>query len=119
MLPAAKVLPFSAPIGSHPLIGAGIVLRGWSIRNADPATAATMVIVDGSRASGTEIATVDLLPSESTREWFTGDGIEVLSGLFVVTSGADLEGSFYYSAGKLVAGLLFVDGALATWDGVL
>lgn len=117
MLPAAHVLPFATAGDPLLIVGGGIVLRGWSMRNPDEEASATVRLVDGSGVNGTEISWVDLLPSESTREWFSGDGIAVMSGLLIVPEAGDVTGSVYYSPGTLIAGLLFVDGALGAWTG--
>lgn len=118
MLPAARTLPFLLESGDLELVTGLIILRGWSLRNLSDSDSTSLQLFDGTGTSGTAITWVDLLPAESTREWFSGDGIGVMSGLFAtMTAEGGVSGTIYYSPGTLIDGLAFVDGALGAWTG--
>lgn len=118
MLPAAQSFPFTLAADTDvQAFGTAILLRGWSLKNVDGANPGSVRLIDGTTTDGTEIATVDLLASESTREWFSGDAIGVFSGLRVEAIAVGIQGTIWYSPGTLEDGYLFTDGAKGVWSG--
>lgn len=119
MFPAAKILPVVLDAAPLQAFGGMIILRGWALLNPNPAASVQVVMYDGTNNTGTPIAVVDLLPSESTREWFSDGGIAVESGLYIEVGSDVVGGSIFYSDASLYGGIAFVNGAIEAWSGRL
>lgn len=96
-LPPAMVFPSSFDEGDTLIFTGAAVLRGWSIYETTGDGPAAALIFDGSASSPVLVSRVDLLASESTREWFSGNGILLRTGLFVANAAGAIAGSFYLS----------------------
>ena len=73
---------------------------GWSLHNVDATNAATIMLYDGADNAGDLIASVSLLPEQSTA--FEHSGIAVTRGLFVeivpAAGTAAVRGAIYLGA---------------------
>ncbi len=96
LLRGARVVQVGTAAGAtaRPTTSAG-ALVGFSLRNTSDATTATVALRDGPDNAGVLVATVQLAPSESVRDWFGPGGLSLSEGLYVdVTTGA-VEGAVY------------------------
>lgn len=90
------LFPFaSAPDDSLSLLVGAAILRGWSLTNQSDAAGAQVTVNDSNGADVVEVAFIDLLPSESTREWFTGNGILLRTGAQVLVQSENVRGTLY------------------------
>ena len=92
--------PRAIPIGT--LSGSGqffvtgqIRLRGWGFNNTSTSANAEVDVYDGEGSGGVLVAKVTLAANESTREWFSGDGISMEHGVAVVWVSGGVSGSIW------------------------
>lgn len=79
---------------AQPFTGA-CLLRGWSFRETTGSAAASLIIYDGPAAAGQIVAAIDLLASESTRDYPPGNGIMIRTTPFVDVTGGSIQGSLW------------------------
>lgn len=87
ILGPAQVLPVADTSASTTVwVGAGI-LHGWAFYNASAASRAVITLNDG--IGGPTIVPVSLTAGQSTRDWLSGTGVQIVTGLYLtVVSGA-------------------------------
>jgi hypothetical protein len=118
-LPAAKALPIPTTTTDVVLAGGLLIVRGWAFKNLDPANPASVELYDGTGTNGALIVPIDLLASESTRDWLSGSGIGAMAGLYLHVVKGTVQGSIWYSAATLEDDFAFVDGTKPFWTGEL
>lgn len=74
------------PVGGK--VGGRVILMGWSIRETSGLAVASVIVHNGTDASGLESASVNLNASDSVRDWFGPRGILLDNGYFPVVTGA-------------------------------
>ncbi len=78
------------------IAGGSGILRGWSVRETSSAAGAVFQVFDGTDANGQLAASVALKPGESTRDWFSEEGVKIESGLFLNVVSGVMEGAVYF-----------------------
>jgi hypothetical protein len=94
-LPPAMIFPVPATSADVVVFTGAACLRGWNLRNTSAVAPAALVIYDGTKNTGVNAADVDLLASESSREWFTGNGILLRTGAFLELGAGGVNGSLW------------------------
>lgn len=74
------------PVGGQ--VGGRVILMGWSIRETSGLAVASVIVRNGTDASGMESASINLNASDSVRDWFGPRGILLDNGYFPVVAGA-------------------------------
>lgn len=87
ILGPAQVYPVPDTSSSESIwVGAGI-LHGWGFYNASSTDRAVVTLNDG--AGGPIIVPVSLKAGQSARDWLSGAGVQIVTGLYLtVVSGA-------------------------------
>lgn len=94
-LPPAMVFPFG-DVDDRFVVHVGAVsLRGWSLTNPATDAPANVELFDGVEQVDVSVALVDLLASETTREWFSGNGILLRTGALLAVGSGLVKGSLY------------------------
>lgn len=79
---AAVPQPAAFPVGGR------VILMGWSVRETGGVAVASLVVRNGTDATGMESASVNLNAGDSVRDWFGPHGILLDNGYFPVVTGA-------------------------------
>lgn len=94
-LPPAMVFPIATTTADvTPYIGA-CCLRGWSFQETTGLAVASLVIYDGPTTAGQIVAAIDLLASESTRDYPSGDGILLRTSAVIDVTAGSIQGSLW------------------------
>lgn len=79
-----------------------VILYGWAMTNPDGANPASIDVIDGANTAGEILATVDIAPSGSTREWPTGNGVGMRVGTVLNVTLGQVKGQLFYGPAHLV-----------------
>lgn len=94
ILGPAQVLEIGATSATaYPLQVPG-VLHGWAWRNTSATAPATFELRDG--PTGALIVPFTLCPGESVRDWLSGTGIEIVTGLALTAVTGTVVGSLWF-----------------------
>lgn len=93
MFGPAQVLPVAATSTSVDVFEGAAILHGWSWRETTDLTRAEVELRDG--AGGPSIVTITLDAGESTRDWLSGAGIYVRTGLYVAVTSGTVKASLW------------------------
>lgn len=77
----AQVFPVAATSASTTVYVGAAILHGWALRETSDTARAELELRDG--ANGPPIVPVTLVAGQSTRDWLSGEGIYVRTGLYV------------------------------------
>jgi len=87
--PAARPIDYGTLTAGSALFGGQARLCGGSLRNTSTTATAVVDLYDGGGSGGQPVANVNLAANESTRDWLSGEGLRIRTGLYVnVTSGS-------------------------------
>jgi len=92
-----KPWPFAALAapGNIQAITGDVYLYGWALLDTTGAALARLELYDGYDANSLLIAPVNLLASESSREWFGDPGLTCERGIFVNVLAGSVRGSIF------------------------
>lgn len=118
-LPAARPIPVASTTASIQVSGGLLLVVGWAFWEPTGAAACTFKLWSGTATAGTLVAPISLATGESTRDLIPGDGLEVISGLFLEVVTGRVEGSVWAREATLEGGVAFADGAIPWPSGEL
>ena len=78
------------------LLGFGIKLFGWSVRNPSGSVAAVMDLYDGTDSTGVPVFTINLATAASDSKWFGPNGIQMNNALYANVTAGEVKGSVFY-----------------------
>lgn len=96
-LPPAAVLPFATTSTDLTLLTGPFILRGWAFKETTGSAAATFELYDGPDDTTVLVVPINLATSESTRDWLTGNGIIIRTGLFLEMLTGSIKGTIWYT----------------------
>ena len=88
------------PIAIGASIGGRVRLFGWSARETSGAATALVQITNAPGGGGLELMAIGLNASETVRDWFGPDGIELENGYFPAVTGAVAGSVFVKISGE-------------------
>jgi hypothetical protein len=92
----ARSIPFGTLSGTGQFTITGAMrMRGFGVKNTSGSATAEVDIYDGEGSGGQLICAVTLAANESTREWWSGDGISIEHGVAVVWVSGSVSGSIW------------------------
>lgn len=93
---AARPIPIGTLASSGQFVVTGkLRLRGFGFNNTSAANTAEVDLYDGEGSGGQLICKVNLAANETTREWWSGDGIGCEHGVAVVWVAGSVSGSVW------------------------
>lgn len=94
ILGSAQVISFAATSTVVDLYEGSAALHGWTFLETTGTTAATLELFDG--PLGVSVVIISLRAGQSTRDWLTGAGIYIRTGLYVRVLAGTVRGSLWY-----------------------
>lgn len=79
------------------------ILHGWAWHNPSLVARADLTLTDG--PNGALIVPISLSPGQSTRDWLSGTGIQIVAGITVHVVSGTVEGALWFrplEVGELV-----------------
>lgn len=113
----ARAFSFTDNGGAQQLLTGGALLLGWWLKETTGSAPAELVVTDGTAPDALVVADVDLLTSESTREWFGPAGIELRQGAVVTPATGSVNGALYLVPGERYDEYLLALGLKPIWSG--
>lgn len=94
---AAKPIPFGTLTSSNTkfAVTGQLRLRGFGVHNTSTSATAEVDIYDGEDSGGQLVCKVLLAANESSREWWSGDGIGCEHGVAMVWVSGSVGGSVW------------------------
>lgn len=98
--PIVRPEPINTQITGH------VIIMGWAAREVSGINNALLTIRNGTDVSGLEVASIQLQPNETNREWFGPDGIHLDIGYFTqAAAGTPPAGSIFIRDWSPVGGV--------------
>lgn len=95
MIPPASTIPTAAVAVSGQMLNGAALIFGWSFRETTNAAIATVELYDGTSTGGALITSITLAINESTRDLMGGNGLEILTGIYLNVVAGSVKGAVW------------------------
>lgn len=78
------------------LLGFGVIVYGWSLKNVSTSTAADIDLYDGADSSGVPALPIQIPSSSTDTKWFGPNGVKFNNAVYANVTTGEVKGSLFY-----------------------